>query len=102
MSGKPIACDLTALNADERERRSVIASKVHSAVVGRRELTNGYALRIASDKVSLDEIDEWTKLEGKCCPFLDFAVASEDGALWLNITGGAGVKEFLKAEMSGS
>ncbi len=102
MSDKPIACDLTALSAEERERRRTLASKVHRAVIGRRELENGYALKIASEKVSHAEIDEWTKLEGKCCPFLDFEIANEAGSLWLRMTGGPGVKGFLKAEMSGS
>ena len=99
MSDKPIACDLTALNAEERERRCALASKVHRAVVGRRELENGYALKIATDKVSHAEIDEWAKLEGKCCPFLHLDVARDGESIWLNMTGSSGVKEFVKGEI---
>jgi len=101
MSDQPIACDLTALTADERDRRRTLAAKVHTAIIGRRELADGYALKIESNKVSIADIDEWTKLEGKCCPFLHFEVAEEGGSLWLSMTGDSGVKEFLKAEMGG-
>jgi hypothetical protein len=96
---RPIACDLTALDDHEREHRSALAKKVHAAVVGRRELPNGYALKLDRQKVSQPDIEAWTALEGKCCPFLNFAILPIDGVLWLHLTGGPGVKEFLKAEM---
>jgi hypothetical protein len=94
-----IACDLTALNAVERERRRLLAAKIHKAVAGRRELADGYALRIARDKVSADELEDWIGLERRCCPFLRFAPAQEGDDFWLHLTGGPGVKEFLKSEM---
>lgn len=96
---RPIACDLTALDAHEREHRSALAKKVHAAIVGRRELPNGYALKLDRQKVSRSDIEAWTALESKCCPFLNFAILRLDGVLWLHLTGGAGVKEFLKYEM---
>jgi hypothetical protein len=94
-----LACDLTALDAHERERRSALANKVHAAAIGRRELPNGYALKLDRQKVSESDIEAWTALEGKCCPFLNFAIVPIDGVLWLRLTGGAGVKEFLKGEI---
>jgi hypothetical protein len=95
----PIACDLTALNAGQDERRRVLATKLHSAIDGRRELVDGYALRLAENRASVEELHEWTALEGKCCPFLKFALVADGEELWLHLTGGTGVKEFLKAEM---
>ncbi len=94
-----IACDRSALDAHERDHRSALAKKVRRAVVGRRELKNGYALKLDRQKLSQSDIEAWTTLEGKCCPFLNFAIVPIDGVLWLHLTGGAGVKEFLKAEM---
>jgi hypothetical protein len=95
----PIACDLTALDAHEREHRTALAKRVYAAIVGRRELPNGYALKLDRQKLSQSDVEAWTALEGKCCPFLNFAILPIDGVLWLHLTGGAGVKEFLKADM---
>ena len=97
--GSPIACDLNALSAAERERRGSLAAKIHGAVTGRHELADGYALRVAQGKVSAAELDDWIALEGRCCPFLRFALVPDGDALWLQLTGRAGVKEFLKSEM---
>ena len=67
---------------------------------GRRELTDGYALKLDEHKISAAEINGWITLEGKCCPFLRFALVPGGGAIWwLHLTGGAGVEDFLKAEI---
>jgi hypothetical protein len=66
---------------------------------GHRELAEGYALRVAQDEVSVEELHKWAGLEGKCCPFLEFGLVIEGDELWLQLTGPTGVKEFLKAEM---
>ena len=95
----PIACDLSALDASERARRSALAAKLHTAVAGRRELADGYALKIAEDQITRSELGDWMNLEGKCCPFLSLALVTEGSGLWLHLSGGAGVKEFLKSEM---
>ena len=62
----PIACDLSALSAAQRERRRKLATKIHSAVGGRRELADGYALRVAQ-KASVQELRGWADLESKIC-----------------------------------
>ena len=98
-SDAAIACDLTALSTVERGRRRLLAMKIHAAATGRRELADGYALRIARDKVSVRELEDWISLEGRCCPFLRFEPAQDGDELWLHLTGRAGVKEFLKSEM---
>jgi len=94
----PIACDLSALSAAQRERRRKLATKIHSAVGGRRELADGYALRVAQ-KASVQELRGWADLESKCCPFLRFSLLVDGDELWFQITGRAGVKEFLNREM---
>jgi hypothetical protein len=77
----------------------MLATKIHSAVSGRSELADGYALRVAQNKASVQELREWADLEGKCCPFLQFGLLVDGDELWLQITGRAGVKEFLNKEM---
>jgi len=98
-----IACDLTALAAEERALRRELARKVFGAVVERRELDRGFAFRIDLTLASLAQAGEWIGLERRCCPFFDFRidVGREGGAAWINITGGDGVKEFLRSELRG-
>ena len=98
-SDTPIACDLTVLSAGQGERRRVLAREIHSAIDGCRELVDGYALRLAQNRASVEELHEWIALEGKCCPFLKFALVVDGEEFWLHITGGTGVKEFLKVEI---
>jgi hypothetical protein len=49
------------------------------------------------------EIAEWVDLEARCCPFLDFGLGVRGkgtGSVALALTGGPGVKEFLKMEFA--
>ena len=98
-SAAPVACDLTALSGAERERRRSLATKIHLTVAGRREIADGYALRLARDKVSAGELRDWISLEGRCCPFLRFARTQDGDDIWLHLTGRVGVKEFRNSEM---
>jgi hypothetical protein len=98
-------CDLAALSAIEQQRRGELAAAVGRAVQKRTELSNGYAITLDARKITSDALNEWTILEGRCCPFLTFRVRTEtssDQMLTLEVTGadGVGVKEFLRAEFS--
>jgi hypothetical protein len=98
-SSLPIACDLSAMDAAQREcHRAVIASwrqKIQETV----ELTDGYAFRFAPDDARFLTLAEFITLERRCCPFLGFALAldPEGGPLWLRLTGREGAKEFMRA-----
>ena len=101
-SREPIACDLNALTAAERERRRTAMSGVARTMIGRGELPDGFELRFDPAKVDLTALGEWVSLERRCCPFLNFKIqiASGGGEVTLALTGPDGVKEFLHAEMS--
>lgn len=93
-----IACNLGALSAPERERRAALARALVEQAES-RELADGYALRLAGvDSLARESLD-WLLLERRCCPFLrlELELEPDDGALWLRLRGGEGVKEFLAA-----
>ena len=107
---EPLACNLNALSAPQRERHHALGEKIRAAVVDRAELANGYALVLDFSRLPLDrarapfcivEVAEWVDMEAKCCPFLDFgiAVAGKGGPVTLRLTGGKNVKAFLKNEL---
>ena len=97
----PIACDLDALASAERERRRTLVRALAHAIVGRVELEHGFELRVDSARLDLPALAEWIGLERRCCPFLHFRIelAAEDGPVTVALSGGDGVKDFLRAEM---
>jgi hypothetical protein len=97
----PIACDMTALDSGQRARHRDLVRRLRAANRGSAELADGYALRYGAKPRLFLELAEFVALEWRCCPFLRFALEREpaDGAVWLRLTGGEGVKEFLQAEL---
>ena len=97
--GTAFACDMRALTMEERARHATLAGELFAAILERKELSNGYALRLPPEHW-LDAA-RWAELERKCCPFFSFelSAAAERGPLWLKITGRAGVKEFMIDEL---
>jgi hypothetical protein len=95
-------CDLTTLQAIERQRRCELANAVGRATRKRIELPNGYALELDAHKITIAAVTEWMALEKRCCPFLNFQVLTDSlsEALTVELTGADGVKEFLRAELT--
>ncbi len=95
----PLACDMTALTPDERDRRQTLAAQLHAATQEMRERRDGYAFRYPA--ALLLTAAGFVALERRCCPFFRFAldVESDNGPLWLAITGQEDVKAFIAAEL---
>jgi hypothetical protein len=93
-------CEMQALTKAERARYDSLRQKLQNAAVEIKELENGYAVRLQTATVSLVEIAEWVASERKCCPFFDFQISAQQdaGPVWLSLTGGNGVKQFIRQE----
>jgi hypothetical protein len=68
----------------------------------RRELPDGWALRLPSDDAVFLACTNWILGERRCCPFFTLSLECQPGpdALWLRITGPDGAKEVLTAELT--
>ena len=99
----PLACNLEAFTAAQKPRYNELRAILTSAVIGKRELSDGLALEVATDRMALAHLAEWISFERKCCPFFDFRidVARESGPVWVSLTSRPGVKEFLVQAFSG-
>jgi hypothetical protein len=95
----PIVCNLNAFTPEQKRRHGALSKKLHGSVTSTRELDAGFALKLSNTKITVPEAGEWMLLEFKCCPFLEIALEPDAGALWLRLTGRAGVKEFLRGEL---
>jgi hypothetical protein len=94
----PLACNLQAFHTEEHQRYTALTKRLRSAVADERELDDGYAFRIAVERLPPMEITEWIGLEQRCCPFFEFELRFEadGGPVWLHLMGRPGVKEFIR------
>ena len=98
----PFACELGVIPADERLQHLTTARELFQSVARIRELNDGYAFQIRETPVALVQAAQFIDRERLCCPFFRFGleVEAEGGWLWLRLTGRAGVKEFIRAEIA--
>lgn len=102
-SDLPLACerDAGAFSPEQESRYAALRQEMEAAILEIAERPDGYALRFAAGPATILALAEFITLERSCCPFFRFALEIEpgDGPLWLQLGGGAGVKEFLRAEL---
>ena len=101
-SESPLACDLGAISTSDRPRYNELRRMLAAAVTGKRDLPDGIAVQISTERIALAQLAEWISFERKCCPFFEFRidVARASGPVWVSLTGRAGVKEFLSQAFS--
>jgi hypothetical protein len=95
-----ITCDPNGLPSRESfaahlaEGRRLLAASLE-----RRELADGWALRLSNDDETFASVARWTVGERQCCPFLRFVLDREagEGAFWVRMTGPDGTREALAA-----
>lgn len=97
----PIACDLTAIPAEQRDahlRRAT--SLLFQTYEEQRELPDGVAWRFSSSQY--EEVAAYVANERRCCPFFTFTleVSPAGGPVWLRITGDAAIKAYLQSELA--
>ncbi|HEY6193701.1 MAG TPA: hypothetical protein VI504_01550 [Candidatus Eisenbacteria bacterium] len=98
-AGHDLACNLGALSPRERVRHAALGQQLLASVEERRELANGFALRLPAERRVTAA--RWAALEQRCCPFFAFELTrpAGRGSVWLRITGGPGVKQFMRDEL---
>lgn len=101
MPNQPIACNLFGLTEQQRQRQQELRELLFESGQKVRELPDGYAIGLPATAANILAAAEFVTLERLCCPFFRFelAVGGEAEPLWLRLTGGNDVKEFLKSEL---
>ena len=91
---------MTAIPAEKRgAHHALIRRLMTQAVEEIRDLSDGLAFRFPAGEY--DAVTEFVGRERLCCPFLTFAleVSADRNPLHLRLTGPAGVKDFIRAEL---
>ena len=99
MSQPPIACSLTT--PELRARRRIVLELLRRQGRGQRPLPNGYRLCFEPSDDVMASLAALIETERACCPFLSFQLIVEPdrGSVSLELTGPAGTREFLEAEL---
>lgn len=97
----PLVCDLNAFTPEQRRRHEEVSQRLFASRQEVRELADGYAFRFPGDLDSCLLAGEFISHEHICCPFfrLELEIEPGQGALWMRITGGEAIKQFVKVEM---
>jgi hypothetical protein len=95
---------MKAMTPAQRKRHAeVLSPALKSAKLNTSELPDEYAFQLPSDAKTFATVSEWVGNERLCCPFFEFDIHVGDNSapIVLRITGPEGVKQFIKAELSG-
>jgi hypothetical protein len=97
-----VACDLTAIPADDRATHIMTAQHLFERAEHVTELANGIEFALPNDSATLLQAAQFIAQERQCCPFFTFTLEAKRSGepLSLRLTGGHGVKEFLLSEFS--
>lgn len=96
----PIACVPDAIDPAVRDSHFEMATGLLSGSSAIREaLPNGVAFSLPPD--SLESVIRFVANERKCCPFMTFDIRVEPngGPVSLSMTGPAGTREVIEAEL---
>ena len=102
MRALPIVCEPGAFPSKaDFDAHMAEARRCLAAALERRELSDGWSLRLPNDDGTVLAVARWTVEERRCCPFFTFVIEREPepGALWLRITGPYGAKQVLDEAM---
>ncbi len=95
----PLACDVTAIPADERVAHQAITRRLMASTTIVRDLPDGLAFQWPATEY--EAVARFLDYERRCCPFVAFTltVSPDRGPLDLSMTGPEGVTAFLRAEL---
>jgi hypothetical protein len=104
MTDATLVCDPAAISPERRERWAAVTAELYRLVEEVRELPDGFALRLPTRGEVLALAAEEMNFERLCCPFLRISLEVEPnhGPLWLRMTGGDGVHDFLSTALKSS
>jgi hypothetical protein len=76
----PVACNLSAMSAEQRERHIVLLQQLRSGVEATVELCDGYAFSFSADAELFMAAAEFITLESLCCSFFKFVLEFSHGS----------------------
>jgi len=90
-----VACSLSEV--DQRIRRAELRKGFMQRIRSVHELPAGLSFRLDLTADTEREVHEFVAFESRCCGFASFAQRRDESAraLWLEVTGPSGAREFF-------
>jgi len=94
-----LCCNLTTPELQKRKETVLVSLK--EQMIGKKELSDGYAFQFPGSDQMLDELTEFIKTERTCCSFFtfDLSIKGDQSSTWLKLTGPKGAKSFVSSEL---
>ncbi len=95
------ACEMLAIEPAQRGTHIENIQQLMGQVQTTKELADGYKFELPFKEDLFVKAAQFIQLEKLCCPFFSFSLELCSGAssFWLSLTGPAGVKPFIMAEL---
>ena len=98
----PLACDMSVFDDAQRQQHIQLVHQLFDSRLAVEELADGFTWQFADQPEVYEQIAQFISGEHRCCPFFHFTLDVLPGRRpILKITGPAGVKEFVRAELLG-
>jgi hypothetical protein len=99
----PVACNLAALTAEQRERQRALYGQLRADVKEVCELEDGYEFVFPGGARWAETLVSFVVSERVCCPFFAFEMifGPEGGTISLRVRGPERASEFMREEFVG-
>jgi hypothetical protein len=95
-----LICDLSPFSPDDRERYKDLRAQLRTAHISSKAIHHGYELRLNEERMSMEHVSEWIRLEGLCCPWLSLNVERINSrTLEVRMTAPDRAKQLLQVEL---
>jgi hypothetical protein len=97
----PIACDLSQVPVELRERLFGELRATFRRARAVRAIAGGFAIEFPSEHGTIASLGEIIEYDRRCCPFIRHALVDEPwgGPIRLELTGTQEVRDFVAAEL---
>lgn len=94
---KDLTCKLTT--KELQERKKTVVADLKKLLIEKTETEKGYSYKFNGSDSMLDLLNDFIKTERMCCDFFTFQITVDGEFAWLELSGPAGTKEFIKEEL---
>jgi hypothetical protein len=95
-----LICNLAAISPNDRLHYRDLRLQLRTAHISSKAVNNGYAVRLSEERMSMEDVSVWIRLEGLCCPWLSLrAERVEQGSLEVRMEAPDRAKHVLRMEL---
>ena len=96
-----LICDLAAIPPNHRLHYRDLRLQLRTAHISSKAVNGGYEMRLNEERMSMEDVSMWIRLEGLCCPWLSIrAERVEQGTLEVRMQAPDHAQQVLRMELA--